>query len=830
MNTDQNAMPEEESKSKKLIELERTENKLASVQSVIRPIPIGKLKEFNIACKKYAGVDIEKLSGEDAKKKLEKRKKHKLQPTSNEELILRLNENKGLFDLFKDKFLRLSETSEDYEYTDKFNEYLDYVNTYLAYIRMKEYGKIKRNGTSAKSASKSKKIKSLNFAEEIEYIEQLLSAFNNLQHISKIIDVSVEYSKDIEDKYYSYISEEYKCFTDENNAEKADTDSLKWVKLFIDIYPIPFVTGRPISLDEDEEKEYYSILYEDIALPKLKDLCSIIINQIHQLTFATRANYILEETNKKIAAFNKKNGMRIPKITQTSLNNKIKVNKETINNWFIGKTLPSTEFLLLFSKETNISVEYLLNPRIPISEIDYRMKTNAYIDKEVNLLGNESLYVLKFLFGKWANINLITTDQARLINMTINYLVRDLFVDDSGYGYIPTLNKVSVLNHRDKEEDQNNTKYTLTNPEQYYRQLMHLFKNGKLRFNKNSILYLIGRYMYDSDFSTPYINEFDVSNKVVVNGKDIHRLSNLCRIEAGNPIELKHAINCFFENMERLDDLNTNLEFSENIADYYLGKIIIAIENTLKEHHKNKTYPSNELKMGILTNSTTPEEIEAYIEESMYEDIPKQRITEDGKIQPIESLADLKQVIQAKKEEKKKRFKQYYKFLKKSGIKEIYLNDEAVFLAPYEKTDEHEYIENPQYVNGMKFSENKINQNDEKDSKSNSYIKEKEFFAKFENDELSLSDMVLIDDIAIPKQLIKEMYGEYKANGNKLVPDEYDKRKREVFKKYNNGFSVDYSAINYELERIDAERDGNLEEFNKYSKPPKKTNDSGNKE
>ncbi len=642
------------------------------------------------------------------------------------------------------------------------------------------------------------------------YIESIIIALTHLMHISELLSVSLNMSNKIFDKYYSEFPEyNYR----QENTNNEDNVANVLTAIFLNIYPITYI-GNASSLSPNAEIQFKEKVRKHSSAETLVAICKSIISQIHQLTFALRAKDVMDAKNEQIKKLNKENGYRIPKLTQTYFATKANLNKETVNNYFIGKQLPSTDFLLLFSKETDTPIEYLLNPKVPVSELTYKLRFNAAYEHEFTQLGGETGYILRFLFDRWANLNPATTDQARLINMTLNYLIRDLFVDDTGCALIPTLNKASILNQRSNQKDQDNMKYTLTSADRYYKHLVETYRQGALRLNKESVLFLIGRYMFDSEFSVPYINETNLRNRMIVNSEDIMRLRRLSSDQNKNFGEIKNAMTGLLNGMERLDDVDVNLEFSENISDYYLGKIIVMIENSLKKQCKNTTTPTATVYRNLPNKSK-------HKKKPISDELKKGIITENLTLKEINDFLDMEIYMDDKEREQRRKefYRNSYKFLKEANLKEIYLNDEAVFLPSFTRQSDHGYEESMvnyyDIQNGIILSNGDSEDKDQR--KPRKTDEEKLAMLKSMASLEQLSEIVVVDDIAIPKSLIKQMYYTYRQNDNKLIPDNYDLRKHKVREKYSDGFNTDYAAMSYELDRIDAERDGRLKEFEKQN-------------
>lgn len=330
------------------------------------------------------------------------------------------------------------------------------------------------------------------FKKDIEYI----SLF---QTLSMYVDNTVSFLS-------SYI-------IDIVNPTKNEKRIMKW-----------FEKLSPLHTEDAEKEKTYIITLNIFAQTYKTDIL--------KLTFAIRANYLLEKKRKEITYSNSKKGTNIPQINQTSLRNKLGLNKSTVSDFFIGKKLPSTEYLLIIADELGVTADSLVNPKVELKSF-----TTSNPFKSIGL-DDRSLYLLTLLKSKdfWGSKP--DFKNADLILTTLNLLIKD------------------TLTFRNTEEE------------------LEAF------LNPNSILYLIGRFLYEH-LSTSR----EQGTVTIVDNEYLNNLQDLLQVENKEDIPLSSCETIISDLLQSIYTTQ-NTEEREDVSSILLDSIFQQLKNTLKERQK----------------------------------------------------------------------------------------------------------------------------------------------------------------------------------------------------------------------------------------------------
>jgi len=546
----------------------------------------------------------------------------------------------------------------------RFEEYFTYYSDVIAQYRKKVF-------------SKSSQVKSIEEPElpslikELDYLEEFIEMGNHLITISKVLAECIELHSDSHKELYSNLK-----FNNLDNVHNSEADVItnrnhKILKVFIDYCPVPFV---------DEEENCL-----ENKLEKLIAFCKTYKDDIYKLTFAIRANYVIDKFNSNLMLVEKECKITTRKITQAKLVQKSGLDKSTVSNYFIGKTLPSTEFLILFSEMTGVPIDYVVNPRVELSILKEKLKLNNSSEFYIHELSNEMGYVLHFLFGRWSQINDVTHDQSELICATLSYLIRDLFLDEDGDANIPTTDKPNATIRLIKGKKRQHFRYIERDLQ--FTELLIRYNTGRLVFNKNSVLYLLGRYLFDHQFRFNIGND-ENSEKLfddmyLVNKLGIEKLEWLLRSPVENPRAFKAAIKAVIDGSDKIDspdDMDDN--FYDNMSSYYLEMLIHNIRATLIKHQEmsKKTDTRGVLESQFGVNNTIEKSKLSVEEMRQRQQIVAGRMQKRGKA--IEKVIG----------KKIRRGKELEERLEKAGF-EFHLNPDAVYLHRYFPPENHSYDE-----------------------------------------------------------------------------------------------------------------------------------------
>lgn len=355
--------------------------------------------------------------------------------------------------------------------------------------------------------------------------EKSTSTENSIDNYSyKEISQTFDFKKDIEYislfqtlSMYTYNTASFlsSYIIDITNPNKNEKRIIKW---FGEISPLH---------TEDAEKEKPYIITLNI-------FAQIYKTDILKLTFAIRANYFLEKKRKEITRSNSKKGTNIPQITQTSLRNKLGLNKSTVSGFFIGKKLPSTEYLLIIADELGVTADSLVNPKVKLKSF-----TTSNPFKSIGL-DERSLYLLTLLKSKdfWGSKP--DFKKADLILTTLNLLIKD------------------TLTFRNTEEEE-----------------LEVF------LNPNSILYLIGRFLYEH-LSTSK----EQGTVTIVDNEYLNNLQDLLQIENKEDIPLSSCETIISDLLQSSYTAQSIGEEKEDISSILLDSIFQQLKNKLKERQE----------------------------------------------------------------------------------------------------------------------------------------------------------------------------------------------------------------------------------------------------
>ena len=451
--------------------------------------------------------------------------------------------------------------------------------------------------------------------DELVYLNTLLDVINAIINISKFFGENIIMTKYIYTEVY--MNEKFNIrlnnpLKDDESLDGLDEEDIQEVKekeledmqcaiahLFLDFSPIcyfDFEIPAMKKLDYKNKSNLLSQVYDYLQNYK-KDIL--------KLSFAIRANKVIELRNKEIDKIYQRRGnetkirKNFPKISHDTFINKLNLNKSTVSDYFTGKAMPSAEFLLCFSQTVGISIDYLINPAIPVGYLKQEMsdKSNMHcVDTSI-----EIGYLMRFLNHRWRHINTATLNQTDLIMTTLTYLMRDLFIDNVDDGIFPTLSKGS---YPLKKMNASSTASSLTAANDNFHEMVLRYNEGSLRLNKNSLLYLIGRILFDRYPSEDVIPEglkrFSKDYMITSGKGSFQRLAFLAQNNCQNPLEYKAIINQLMTEQDELasDCEELLLDCEDDLEQYFKEQLMARLRNTLSVHSnlsKNSTMSDEKL-------------------------------------------------------------------------------------------------------------------------------------------------------------------------------------------------------------------------------------------
>lgn len=491
---------------------------------------------------------------------------------------------------------------------EEFVIYFEEKRNILSEYRENRFGKTNSDSTNIKYPS--------DLLKDLEYIKSFLTTSNYLKHISIMLGYNplLELQEDTYKKYYQNVlpTDFYYMFNPTGNtSDKVEsiTTSNKLIPIFLKLYPLTFhlqvmqeshsksnkhLDTQTPTITTDKSKNNKKkvgtrttkkddIIYNfSSKLPALSSFVQDYRDDIYKITFAIRANHCIDMRNEQIKQYNKTNNKNLPKITKTLLTAKSGLDKSTTSNYFIGKSLPSTDFLLLLSNEFEVPIDYLINPTVKVGKLKQAIDETSYEPFE---LSQESSLILRFLCNNWAFTSDVRNDQASLITATLDYLIRDIFADYIGDAKIPTL--------------ENPVEVSLCKANENFHDLLKRAQQGSLRLNKESVLYLLGRYLFDHYLSNPKMpNELQGANLSVVDNNRLNSLYQTLKDNQDNPIYYKKTIAQFLESVSKVYENPFWDEKTEDISQYILESLLSKMrvvltehQNTLEEYQPNTNFP-----------------------------------------------------------------------------------------------------------------------------------------------------------------------------------------------------------------------------------------------
>ena len=444
-------------------------------------------------------------------------------------------------------------------------------------LRKNQIAKIREQKFSKKSSKEEKQesIKLFDFKSELDIIKNFIECATNFSYIAYVLYNQTDGIKNY-DSIDEYVDElALVAGTPESYPEKMTKESLvmsvkSFVKRFYKASPETFYRIKS-EKGLSRPRKTTSVISEYNTIPAT--LTNLIIyakqlnEDIYKFTFAMRAEMCLEYKNNRIREHNKKNGTRYPIITQTSIRLKYGKNKSTVSDYFIGKTLPSADFLIMFADMVDVPIDYLTNPNI---EIGYLRDVLSDGDESYKPPGEVS-FIYNFLMDRWSKLNSVTNDQASLIEATLNYLIKDIFVDYEDDGVVPTLSKPFD--------------YAIRQPHINIGNMLERARKGTLKFNRDSVLYLIGRYLFDH-YKPMYLPPEGINDKAIglFRLNKMYDLRNLAASSDEDLQKYKKIIGEIFGDADRLEPLLSSDDFQDDISQYFLEQLLTKLRGTLTKH------------------------------------------------------------------------------------------------------------------------------------------------------------------------------------------------------------------------------------------------------
>ena len=493
-----------------------------------------------------------------------------------------------------------------------FVSYFEEKRNILSEFRESRFGRVNNNNNLANIKYP------VDLLKDLEYIKTFLTTTGYLKHISIMLGYNplLELQENTYKEFYQDVLPEgfyYMFDSIDNNSAKIKNVTItnKLIPIFLKLYPLTFhlqvakidhkdkkkpittdaavdaTTNTTTTTDTDNQtpitatgkNSKYKVntrttKKDDIVynfsskLPALYSFVQDYRDDIYKITFAIRANHCIDMRNDQISTYNRVKNRNLPKITKTLLTAKSGLDKSTTSNYFIGKSLPSTDFLLLLSNEFDVPIDYLINPAVKVGKLKQAIDETNYEPFE---LSQESSLILRFLCNNWAFTSDVRNDQASLITATLDYLIKDIFSDYIGDAKIPTL--------------ENPVEVSLCKSNENFHDLLKRAQQGSLRLNKESVLYLLGRYLFDHYLSKPKIpNELQGANLSVVDNNCLNSLYQTLKDKQDNPTYYKKTIAQFLESVSKVYKNPFWDEKTEDISQYILESLLSKMRVILTEH------------------------------------------------------------------------------------------------------------------------------------------------------------------------------------------------------------------------------------------------------
>lgn len=446
-------------------------------------------------------------------------------------------------------------------------------------LRKNQIAKIREQKFSKKSSKKEKQvsIRLFNFKSELNLIKNFIECATNFIYIAQILFCQTGGTDGIDeydniDEYVDMIEliGNPNSYPDGMTEESLIRLLKSFVKRFYKASPETFCV-----IDSEKKlsrpRKTTSAITDPDTIPATLTNLIIYANQlqedIYKFTFAVRAEMCLEYKNKRIRKYNQEFGKRYPILTKTAVTLKYGKNKSTVSDYFIGKTLPSADFLIMFADMVDVPIDYLTNPNV---EIGYLRDVLNDGDESYKPPGEVS-FIYNFLMNRWSELNSVTNDQANLIEATLNYLIKDIFVDYEDDGIVPTLSKPFD--------------YAIRQPHINIGNMLERARKGTLKFNRDSVLYLIGRYLFDH-YKPMYLPPEGINDKAIglFRLNKMHDLRNLAASSDEDLQKYKKIIGEIFGDADRLEPLLSSDDFQDNISQYFLEQLLTKLRGTLTKH------------------------------------------------------------------------------------------------------------------------------------------------------------------------------------------------------------------------------------------------------
>lgn len=506
------------------------------------------------------------------------------------------------------------------------NEYFKDRNSQIATIRTQLYGKGKNSENNITTKFPFKLPAELIYIDAVSEVIRLIfetaKLFGNIITLTDEIYSKVYLAEKFDQKLNAplYTSKQLEGLDryerEEKREEALENMEYAIVNLFKGFSQLSFADYESESLKkalreklEQEKKEREEAIKKGEKVPptlfEFYQYVQSYKTDIIKLTFAIRANAAIDLHNKKVIDIHKKHNQDstirrlFPKVSNDTFIKKLNMNKSTVSAYLTGKAMPSTEFLLYFSQTVGVSIDYLINPAIPVGYLKQEMsdKSNIHcVDTSI-----EIGYLMRFLNHRWRHINTATLNQTDLIMTTLTYLMRDLFIDNVDDGIFPTLSKES---YPLKKMNASSTASSLTAANDNFNEMVLRYNEGSLRLNKNSLLYLIGRILFDRYPSEDVIPEglkrFSKDYMIMSGKGSFQRLAFLAQNNCQNPLEYKAIINQLMTEQDELasDYEELLLDCEDDLEQYFKEQLMARLRNTLSVHSnlsKNSTMSDEKL-------------------------------------------------------------------------------------------------------------------------------------------------------------------------------------------------------------------------------------------
>jgi len=489
------------------------------------------------------------------------------------------------------------------------NEYFEDRDSQIAAIRTQLYGKGKSRENDSTTKFPFKLPAELIYIDAISEVIRLIfetaKLFGNIITLTDEIYSKVYLAEKFDQKLNNplYTSKQLQGLDRYEREEKREEELENMEYAIANL----FSNFSPLSFDDFESAALKKAVSEKESTPLL-NLYNFIQGyktDIIKLTFAIRANAAMDLHNKKVIDIHKKHNQDstirrlFPKVSNDTFIKKLNMNKSTVSAYLTGKAMPSTEFLLYFSQTVGVSIDYLINPAIPVGYLKQEMSDKSSmhcVDTSI-----EIGYLMRFLNHRWRHINTATLNQTDLIMTTLTYLMRDLFIDNVDDGIFPTLSKES---YPLKKMNASSTASSLTAANDNFHEMVLRYNEGSLRLNKNSLLYLIGRILFDRYPSEDVIPEglkrFSKDYMIMSGKGSFQRLAFLAQNNCQNPLEYKAIINQLMTEQDELasDYEELLLDCEDDLEQYFKEQLMARLRNTLSVHSnlsKNNTMSDEQL-------------------------------------------------------------------------------------------------------------------------------------------------------------------------------------------------------------------------------------------